>query len=222
MSRTAVVLPGTPVRADLSAWMDDRHAELFAAISTGDQVRTQRLTSMMAECAERLHQLTTARTSFVRRRPDSDSKSREGFESPRAGLFSQIGPTAESTVPASSGAIRRLVLVGAESHDAHAALAATVDDPPNSPQPNEPLAPAHDLESPSESDTESLGRDGLSQVAPEVLQEPGDAGIHDPEGIVQDHLIGEMRINAAFTRGLQSMDHVDLHVIFSLRACVLS
>ena len=70
MSRTAVVLPGTPppipdsfVPADLSAWKDDRHAELFAAISIGDQVRTQRLTSLMAECAERLHQLTSARTS---------------------------------------------------------------------------------------------------------------------------------------------------------------
>ena len=57
MSRTSVVF------ADLSAWMDDRHAEFFATISTGDQVRTQRLTSMMAECAERLHQLTSARTS---------------------------------------------------------------------------------------------------------------------------------------------------------------
>ena len=70
MSRTAVVLPGTPppipdsfVPADLSSWMDDRHAELFAAISIGDQVRTQRLTSMMAECAERLNQLTGSRPS---------------------------------------------------------------------------------------------------------------------------------------------------------------
>ena len=70
MSRTAVVLPGTPpqipdsfVPADLSSWMDDRHAELFTAISIGDQVRTQRLTSMMAECAERLHQLTRSRPS---------------------------------------------------------------------------------------------------------------------------------------------------------------
>ena len=157
----------------------------------------------------------------MRRGPDSDNESREGFESPRTGLFSLIGPTAESTVPASSGAVRRLVLVGAESHGGHAALAATVEDPPNSPQPNEPVAPAHDLESPSESDTESLGRDGLSQVAPEVLQEPGDADIHDPEGIVQDHMIGEMRINPAFRRGLESMDHVDLRVIFSLRACVM-
>ena len=56
MSRTAVVLPDTPpipdsfVPADLSSWMNDRHAELFAAISTGDQVRSQRLTSMMVEC----------------------------------------------------------------------------------------------------------------------------------------------------------------------------
>ena len=53
--------------------------------------------------------------------------------------------------------LRRLVLVGAESHVGHAALAATVKDPPHSPQPNEPAAPAHDLESSSESDTESLG-----------------------------------------------------------------
>ena len=70
MSRTLMVREGTPppvpdsmIPAELSSWMDDRHAELFAAISIGDQVRTQRLTSMMAECAERLHQLTTARTS---------------------------------------------------------------------------------------------------------------------------------------------------------------
>ena len=33
------------------------------SISIGGQVRTQRVTSMMAECAERLHQLTSARTS---------------------------------------------------------------------------------------------------------------------------------------------------------------
>ena len=52
MSRTAVVLGGTKppipdsfVLTDLSAWMDDRHVELFAAIQIGDQVRTQRLTS---------------------------------------------------------------------------------------------------------------------------------------------------------------------------------
>ena len=110
--------------------------------------------------------------------------------------------------------LTRLVLVGAESHGGHAALAATVEDPPNSSEPNEPAAPAHYLESPSESDTESLERDGLSQVAPEVLQEPSDADIHDPEGIVQDHLIGEMRINPAFRRGLESMDHVDLCACF--------
>ena len=38
---------------------------------------------------------------------------------------------------------------------------------------------------------------------------------------MQDRLIGEMRINSAFRRGLESMDHVDLRVIFSLRACVM-
>ena len=125
-------------------------------------------------------------------------------------------PIAESTVPASFGAVRRLVLVGVKSHGGHAALAASVEDPPDSPQRNEPATQAHDLESSSESDTESLGRDGLSQVAPELLHEPGDGDIHE-EGIVQDHLIGEMRINPAFRRGLESMDHVNLRVIVSLR-----
>ena len=140
-----------------------------------------------------------------------DSESREGFESPRAGLFSQIGPTAESTVLASSGAVQRLV--GAESHGGHAALAAIVEQPTNSPQPNEPVT-SHTILNLRQNSTLSLGRDGLSQVAPEVLQEPGDADIHDPEGIVQDHLIGEMRINPAFRRGLESMDHVDLRARF--------
>ena len=44
MSRTAVVLPGTPppipnsfALAKLSAWMDDHHAELFAAVASVDQ-----------------------------------------------------------------------------------------------------------------------------------------------------------------------------------------
>ena len=65
MSRTLVVREGTPIRpipAELSSWMDDRHAELFAAITGGDHVRTQRLTSMMAECADRLNQLLSSRT----------------------------------------------------------------------------------------------------------------------------------------------------------------
>ena len=64
MSRTVMVREGTPppipdsrIPAELSSWMDDRHAELFAAITAGDQVRTQRLTSMMAECADRFNQL---------------------------------------------------------------------------------------------------------------------------------------------------------------------
>ena len=70
MSRTLVVREGTPppipdsmIPADLSSWMDDRHAELFAAITAGDQVRTQRLTSMMAECVDRLNQLLSSRTT---------------------------------------------------------------------------------------------------------------------------------------------------------------
>ena len=55
MSRTTVVVfPGTPPQIPDSfvpapSWMDDRHAELFAL--NWDQVRTQSLTSMMAECA---------------------------------------------------------------------------------------------------------------------------------------------------------------------------
>ena len=53
------------------------------------------------------------------------------------------------------------------------------------------------------------------------MQEPGVADIHDLEGIVQDHLIGEMRMNPAFRRGLESMDHVDSRIIFVLRVCVM-
>ena len=90
------------------------------------------------------------------------------FESPRAGLLSPFRPTAESTVPASSGAVRRLVLVRAESHGRRAAIqAATEEDPPNPPQPSlmrdlqyEPVASGHDFESPSESDTERESGEG--------------------------------------------------------------
>ena len=84
-----------------------------------------------------------------------------------------------STKPVCSGAVRRV-----HGTVPDLTMAATVED---SPQPSlmedlqcEPVVPADD-ESPSESNTESL-----SEVAPEVLQVPGDA---DPEGIVQDHLI---------------------------------
>ena len=57
-SRVTVVREGTPlptphsrVPADFSSWMDGRRRV------------TQRITSLMAVCAERLHQLTRARTA---------------------------------------------------------------------------------------------------------------------------------------------------------------
>ena len=92
-------------------------------------------------------------------------------------------PTAESTVPASFGAVRRLVLVGGRvtwwACGVGSLCGGTHQTLPN--EMNQPRQ-HHDLESSSESDTESLGRDGLSQVAPELLHEPGDADIHE-EGI---------------------------------------
>ena len=49
------------VPADLSSWMDDRNAELFAPSRLGTS--TQGVTSMILEWAKPLHHLTSVRTS---------------------------------------------------------------------------------------------------------------------------------------------------------------